>query len=101
MSFTAAGGRIKWAAVRVFLKGMPRAQLESEAKAFAEFIAPTFFRPDALQVWRRWRANGARVVIVTASPEILVAPFARGLGADTLIGTELAFDTEDRVARGL
>lgn len=93
-------GRIKAAAVRVFLKGLPRAQLEAEAKAFAEFIAPTFFRPDALEVWRRWRSRGARLVIVTASPDILVAPFARGLGADNLIGTELAFDDQDRVAGG-
>jgi phosphatidylglycerophosphatase C len=99
--FHRSRGRIKAAAVRVFLKGMPREQLEQEAKAFAEYIAPTFFRPDALVVWRRWRARGARVVIVTASPDILVAPFARGLGADALIGTELAFDDQDRVAGGL
>ena len=32
----------------------------------------------------------ARLVIVTASPEILVAPFGRGLGAETVIGTRLA-----------
>ncbi|RYE83010.1 MAG: HAD-IB family hydrolase, partial [Hyphomicrobiales bacterium] len=35
-----------------------------------------------------------------ASPNILVAPFARGLGADVLIGTQLAFDNMDRVAGG-
>ena len=34
---------------------------------------------------------------MTASPEIVVAPFARGLGADLLIGTELKFDGRDRV----
>jgi phosphatidylglycerophosphatase C len=28
----------------------------------------------------------------------LVAPFARALGADALLGTELAFDAQDRVA---
>ena len=93
-------GRIKAAAVRVFLKGVPRAVLEAEAKAFAEHIAPHFFRSDALEVWRRWRSRGAQLVIVTASPEILIAPFARGLGADNLIGTELAFDDHDRVAGG-
>jgi phosphatidylglycerophosphatase C len=35
-------------------------------------------------------------VIVTATPEIVVAPIARGLGADLLIGTRLAFDGADR-----
>ena len=38
------------------------------------------------------------MIIVTASPETLVAPFARGLGADLLIGTRLAFDEADRVS---
>ena len=38
-----------------------------------------------------------RRIIVTASPEIVVAPFARGLGADDLIGTLFAVDTDDRI----
>ena len=94
-------GVIKAAAVKVFLKGVPRERLEKDAKAFAEYIAPVIFRPDALATWRRWRAKGARPVIVTASPDVLVAPFARGLGADTLIGTELAFDAQGRVTGAL
>ena len=69
-------GVIKAAAVKVFLKGVPRERLEKDAKAFAEYIAPVIFRPDALATWRRWRAKGARPVIVTASPDVLVAPFA-------------------------
>jgi phosphatidylglycerophosphatase C len=36
-------------------------------------------------------------VIVTASPETVVAPIARGLGADALLGTRLAFDAGDRI----
>jgi phosphatidylglycerophosphatase C len=38
-----------------------------------------------------------RLVIVTASPTIVVRPFAEILGADELIGTELAYDDQDRV----
>lgn len=89
-------GRIKAAAVREFLRGATRTELEREAKVFAEKFAPQLFRPDALATWRRWRAKGARPVIVTASPDLIVAPFARGLGADTLIGSELCFDDQDR-----
>ena len=37
----------------------------------------------------------------TASPETVVAPFARGLGADLLIASQLAFDERDRVGTGL
>ena len=90
-------GRIKAAAVREFLIGIPREQLESEARAFAEIMAPRLLRPDAVATWRRWRQRRAKLVIVTASPDLIVAPFARGLGADLLIGTELAFDDRDRV----
>lgn len=91
-------GRIKAAAVREFLKGVPREQLEAEARAFAEAFAPRLLRPDALRTWRRWRERRATLVIVTASPDLIVQPFARGLGADHLIGTRLIFDEQDRVA---
>ncbi len=90
-------GRIKAAAVREFLRGVPRAELEADARAFAEAYAPRLFRPDALRTWRRWRERRATLVIVTASPDIVVQPFARGLGADHLIGTRLMFDSDDRV----
>ncbi len=89
-------GRIKAAAVREFLSGATRDAIESDARAFAEIMAPRLLRPDAVATWRRWRQRRAKLVIVTASPDIVVAPFARGLGADLLIGTELAFDAEDR-----
>ena len=93
--------KIKSAAIRVFLRGVPRKMLEDEAAEFAAVAAPMLLRPDALKVWRRHRADGARMVIVTASPETIVAPFARGLGADLLIASQLAFDDQDRVGNGL
>jgi phosphatidylglycerophosphatase C len=94
-------GRLKAAAVKVFLKDTPRAQLEAEAKTFAAQAAPRLLRPDALKVWRRWQGKGATLVIVTASPDITVAPFAHGLGASVLIGTRLVFDDQDRVSGAL
>jgi phosphatidylglycerophosphatase C len=92
---------LKADAVKVFLRGASRERLEADAKAFAEAAARDLFRPDAVAAWRRWQAKGARLVIVTASPDILVRPFARGLGVDTLIGTELAFDDSGRVTGAL
>ena len=94
-------GKIKAAAVREFLRGVSIEDLERQARAFAQSQAPRLFRPDALAVWRRWRAKGARLVIVTASPDIVVAPFARGLGADLLIGSRLAIDADGKVAGSL
>lgn len=90
-------GRIKAAAVREFLRGVPRATLEADASRFAELHARALLRPDAVATWERWRGEPVRLVIVTASPDIVVAPFARSLGADDLLGTLLAFDAQGRV----
>ena len=90
-------GRLKAAAVRRFLAGMPKPELEAWAQTFASEEGRALLRPDALRAWRRWQSEGARLVIVTASPETLVAPIARGLGADLLLGTRLAFDAAGRV----
>lgn len=90
-------GRLKASAVRRFLCGVSRRELEAQARTFAETHSTQLLRPDALRAWRYWRSRGATLVIVTASPEILVAPFARGLGADHLLGTRLAQDPEGRI----
>lgn len=90
-------GRIKVASVREFLTGVDRKALEAEAERFTAEIWPRFMRPDALATWEDWSRRGAHRVIVTASPETTVAPFARRLGAENLIGTRLAFDDQDRV----
>jgi phosphatidylglycerophosphatase C len=96
--FHRSRARVKAEMVRIFLKGLPRKMLEQEAAEFAAVAAPLLLRPDALKAWRRYRLEGARLVIVTASPEQLVAPFARGLGADLLLATRLEFDQDDRVS---
>lgn len=90
-------GRIKAASVKEFLLGVSRQTLEAEAAAFAEAIWPRFMRPDALEVWNDWGRRGAHRVIVTASPTTTVAPFARKLGAEALLGTEFVFDADDRI----
>jgi phosphatidylglycerophosphatase C len=90
-------GRIKAASVQEFLKGVSRPELEAEAERFAEQMWVDFMRPDALKVWNDWGKRGAHRVIVTASPETTVAPFARRLGAEGLLGTHLSFDSDDRI----
>lgn len=90
-------GRIKAASVKVFLAGITRTQLASDAAAFCDETWDRFMRPDALACWEDWGRRGAHRVIVTASPEITVAPFAARLGADALLGTTLVMDADDRV----
>lgn len=81
---------LKSAAARVFLAGMTPDELDEAAQRFASLCAARLLRPDAAQVWRDWKAQGAVMVIVTASPEPVVTPFARHLDADVLIGTQMA-----------
>ncbi len=90
-------GRIKAASVRIFLGGVDRDALAADAERFAAERWEHFMRPDALACWNDWGERGAFRVIVTASPETTVAPFARRLGADALLGTPLVFDADGRV----
>lgn len=89
--------RIKAAATREFLEGLDRAELERRAETFAAKRWTRLMRPDALATWAAWGEAGAHRVIVTASPETTVAPFARRLGAEALLGTQLVFDGAGRV----
>ena len=65
--------------------------LETKETSYFLFTepAPTEIYPPSLHV---------ALPIFTASPDIVVQPVARRLGADHLIGTRLVFDAEDRVA---
>ena len=92
-------GALKAAATRVFLRGVRLDALAAEAERFAADEAQSLFRPDALACWESW-AGKAQRVIVTASPEPVVLPFAIRLGADTLIGTRLAVDDDARLTGG-
>src|SRR5512141_2855017 len=58
-------GRLKAAAVREFLKGVARDDLEAAAQRFATAHARSLLRPDAMRVWKQWQSQGARLVIVT------------------------------------
>ena len=94
-------GMLKAAAGRAFLKGLTVGELRAAARNFAALSAPSLLRPDALRRWREWQAQDARLVIVTASPELLVEPFARELGAFATIGTRMAVGPDGRLTGDL
>ena len=90
-------GRLKAAATEIFLRGASQDELARDARRFAEASAAGLLRPDALATWRNHAEAGDMVVIVTASPEDVVAPFAELLAAELLIGTRLERDSENRI----
>ena len=71
---------------------MSRDELDASAQAFCDAVWDRMIRPDAEQCWAEWKARGAVMTIVTASPIEVVGPFARRLGADVLLGTRLAYN---------
>ena len=89
-------GRLKAAAVHAILRGRTRVDLQAAATRFADDLTARLLRPDALATWEAHRVAGRRLVIVTASPDLIIAPFAERLGADRLIGTRLEFDRAGR-----
>ena len=94
-------GWLKGAAVRVFLRGVARDELRDQAQRFAAGEGGRLLRPDAMARWAEHGRAGDLRVIVTASPEEIVAPFAERLGADALIGSRLAWTADGRVGPGL
>ena len=86
--------RLKTATVAEFLAGAHSEQLAADADDFCSAVWDRFMRPDALATWAEWGRRGALRVIVTASPDMTVSPFARRLGADALIGTKLAVSAQ-------
>jgi phosphatidylglycerophosphatase C len=91
-------GRLKGAVIRACLGPITLEQLVREAEAFCGEKADSLLRPDALAAWEAHAAAGHLRVIVTASPEPLVAPFAARLHADALIGSRLMLDVQGRLA---
>lgn len=79
------------------LAGRPRAALEASAESFAEAAVATRLRPEVMAHLRAHLAAGDAVVVVTASPELVVAPIARRLGPVTVLGTRLEVGDDGRL----
>lgn len=83
------------------LGAIPQDELEILIKAFAAATGRKLFRPDALARWNSLADSGLTRVIVTASPELVVAPFGAMIGADRVIGSKLKFDAGGRLTASL
>ncbi len=71
------------------LRGWPLAELEVVAERFADETVERRLRTSSLARLRSHLEDGHAVVIVTASPELVVAPVGRRLGVSAVLGTRL------------
>ena len=72
----------------VFLGGIDAQWLADRAQAYCRFIWGYLLRPEGLRGVAAELASGAEVTLCSASPELVLRPFAERLGVG-LIGTEL------------
>jgi phosphatidylglycerophosphatase C len=80
------------------LAGRPAAVLAEVAESFAdEVTASGQLRPEMIERVEEHRRSGHELVIVSASPELYVAPLGRRLGFDAMLGTRLETDAEGRL----
>jgi phosphatidylglycerophosphatase C len=64
-------GRLKQAALRRFIKGVPAETMEMESQRFAKQVMPRLLRPEGLAALRAHVKAGDQVFVVTASPEFV------------------------------
>jgi HAD superfamily hydrolase (TIGR01490 family) len=81
-----------------YLKGLPRSTLESLARESFDSTLKHDLFPEAVELVRKLRGQGRRVVLATSSLDFIVAPLAEHLGVDGVIATALEF--KDGVCTG-
>lgn len=74
--------------IRVFLTGARVQWVQQKAEAFSQAIWPSLMRPSGLLAVAAEVESGALVTLCSASPALVLQPFADRLGIK-LIGTEL------------
>ena len=90
-------GALKSRLLFKLLGAISKHELEMRIAAFVATTGRDLFRPDAMAEWDRQDQPDRLRVIVTASPQILVAPFGALIGADQVIGTRLGFSADGRL----
>jgi HAD superfamily hydrolase (TIGR01490 family) len=88
--------RAKELVLRIFLRGLPRAELEERARAFAAERMPGMMRPQGAEKLAWHLARGHRCALASASPALYVELWARAAGFDDVLATELEFDADGR-----
>jgi HAD superfamily hydrolase (TIGR01490 family) len=79
-----------------FYKGTPIQQFDEWGSAFQAIINKRL-RTQAIQSFLRHKKSGHTVIIVTASIENWVAPWAKEMNADMVLATQIETDSEGKI----
>ena len=89
--------RAKAALLERVLGGVPLAALAEAADSFADHVVAHGLRPEVRAQVDWHRAENHELVLVSASPELYVAPIGRRLGFDAVLATRLEVDADGRL----
>lgn len=87
--------RMRTAVLRVIV-GWEQSHVAEIVEETLEAVIEPIVYSEALELMRSHQAEGRKVFIVSASPEEIVAPLARFLGADEAIATRARLDDDGR-----
>lgn len=82
----------KESVLRHFLRGVDIDQLQRIGVEFAREQVPTLIQPATMERLRAHRARGDVCVLVSASLDVYVAPWAKAQGFDTVLCSSLELD---------
>lgn len=84
----------KEAALDAFIKGMKRDELLEIGTRFAEGRLNDLIIPNALQKLRWHQAQGHRCILISATLDVFLEPWAEKMQFDDLISSQVAFDSK-------
>jgi len=90
-------GALKGAAIHAVLGGVPRAIIEQWARQFVDELIPGALFAEALSAIARHRAQGDRLLLMSASTDLYVPLIGRRLGFDQVICTRVRWLPDDRL----
>ena len=76
-------------AILGIMAGLPTSRLDAAFRACATEMLQPRLRPDAIAAIQAWRADGAKVILVSASLEPLIRHLVEMVGADGIVATRI------------
>jgi HAD superfamily hydrolase (TIGR01490 family) len=96
-----ANDRVKEAFLTTFLKGRRIDEIHALGEAFAAHRLATSLRAGSLDLLAQHKQQRHSVVLVSASLDVYLRPWARAMGVDHVLSSSLEIDAQGRVTGAL
>ncbi|PSF37907.1 HAD-IB family hydrolase [Aphanothece hegewaldii CCALA 016] len=72
-----------------FLAGLTKEELQQLGQHFASIYIPKLLRPEAVKCFQWHQKQGHKTILISASLEVYLLPWAKEMGFDLILGTQL------------